>query len=592
MTQNVFKPRFTPRSATALLTSGSLLALGGGAGVLGAVLLASPAGAATFTVANTDNTGIGSLALAIVEANASPGADTIEFAPGVTGMINLVVNLPDITDSLTIRGPGSDALTISGNTLYHAFTIATAGSGGVTISGLTIDGSDTRWTGESSGGAIAVTDTALTLDDVTLTNNRARPTSADTPAEAFGGGLGVNNAPGTGDVVITNSVMTNNVAEGTPGGESDGEPVGGGGAWITADNITVTNSTFSENQAVVGAGIFAIARESLTLTSLTVSNNNATEMGGGLIAAGSNVVISDSVVSGNQAPEGIIGGVYIATDDGENSGTVSVTNTRISDNTSALVGGAFIVGYAEDFKPSLDRVTVTGNVATDLPDTPSLYSGVGGLLLFGSANISNSTISNNTGTGMTLGSESRIPPASTAGIQPMVNVPNDSKVNISNTTISGNSAEGIFAFTYTDGCGSVSTASSVSVCASSISPQSHEANLIELVLTHVLAADNGGEDVAAPAFSLFSLIERPNAAVFAGYGSLFGVDPGLLPVESVSDTVSVVPITFGSAAWNAGWPGFTPPPATDQRGLPRVVDIIDIGAYEVQEAVLLPKFTG
>ena len=592
MTQNAFKPRFTPRSATALLTSGSLLALGGGAGVLGAVLLASPAGAATFTVANTDNNGIGSLSQAIIDANAAAGADTIEFAPGVTGMINLITDLPDITDSLTIRGPGSAALTISGNTLYHAFTIATAGSGGVTISGLTIDGSDTTNTGESSGGAIAVTDTALTLDDVTLTNNRARPTSADTPADAFGGGLGVNNAPGTGDVVITNSVMTNNVAEGTPGGESDGGPVGGGGAWITADNITVTNSTFSENQADVGAGIFALARESLTLTSLTVSNNNATELGGGLLTGGSNIAISDSVVSGNQAPEGIIGGAYIASTAYQNSGTVSVTNTRISDNTSALVGGAFIVGYAEDFKPSLDRVTITGNVATDPPDPSTLYSSVGGLLLFGSAEISNSTISNNTGTGMTLSTGSRVTPVSTAGIQPMINVPSDSNVNISNTTISGNSADGIFALTYTAGCGSVSTASSVSACAGSLSPQAPAPRLVELVLTHVLAADNGGEDVAAPAFSLFSLIERPNAAVFAGYGSLFGVDPGLLPLESVNDTVSVVPITFGSAAWNAGWPGFTPPPATDQRGLPRVVDIIDIGAYEVQDALLLPKFTG
>ena len=193
---------------------------------------------------------------------------------------------------------------------------------------------------------------------------------------------------------------------------------------------------------------------------------------------------------------------------------------------------------------------------------------------------------------MTLSSGSRVTPVSTAGIQPMINVPSDSKVNISNTTISGNSADGIFALTYTDGCGSISAASSISVCAGSLSPQAPAPRLGELVLTHVLAADNGGEDVAGPAFSLFSLIERPNAAVFAGYGSLFGVDPGLLPLESVNDTVSVVPITFGSAAWNAGWPGFTPPPATDQRGLPRVVDIIDIGAYEVQDALLLPKFTG
>lgn len=565
-----------------------MLALGGGAGVLGAVLLASPAGAATFTVANTDNNGIGSLSQAIIDANAAAGADTIEFAPGVTGMINLITDLPDITDSLTIRGPGSAALTIAGNELYHAFTIATAGSGGVTISGLTVDSSDTRNTGEASGGAIAVTDTALTLDDVTLTNNQARPTSA----QAFGGGLGVNNEPGTGDVVITNSVMTNNVAVSTPGGGPDGEPIGGGGAWITADNITVTNSTFSENQADVGAGIFALARESLTLTSLTVSNNNATDMGGGLVAGGSYVAISDSVVSGNQAPEGIVGGAYVASIGGPNAGTVSVTNTRISDNTSALVGGAFIAGFMEDFNTSLDRVTVTGNVATDPPDSSSLYSSVGGLLLFGSAEISNSTISNNTGTGMTLNSGSRMTPVSTAGIQPMINVPSDSNVNISNTTISGNSAEGIVALTYTDGCGTVSTASSLSACASSLSPQTPEANLVELVLTHVLAADNGGEDIATPAFSLFSLIERPNAAVFAGYGTQLGVDPGLLALESVSDTVSVVPLSIGSAAWNAGWPGFTPPPATDQRGLPRVVDIIDIGAYEVQEAVLLPKFTG
>jgi hypothetical protein len=561
-----------------------MLALGGGAGVLGAVLLASPAAAATFTVANTDNNGIGSLSQAITDANASAGTDTIEFAPGVTGMIDLITDLPDITDSLTIRGPGSAALTISGNTMYHAFTIATAGSGGVTISGLTIDGSDTRWTGESVGGAIAVTDTALTLDDVTLTNNRARPTSAD----AFGGGLGVNNAPGTGDVVITNSVMTNNVAEGTSGSGPDDEPAGGGGAWITADNITITNSTFSENQADVGAGIYAIGRESLTLNSLAVSNNNAIEIGGGLVAVGTNVAVSDSVVSGNQSPEGIIGGAYF----GSYGGTASVTNTRISDNTSAIVGGAFIAGFEEEFASSLDRVTVTGNVATAPRDPSTLYSSVGGLLLLGSAAISNSTISDNTGTGIALSSGSGITPVSTAGIQPMVSVPYDSNVNISNTTISGNSAEGIFSLTGDTGCGSVSTAASISVCATSLSPQARRPTSLELSLFHVLAADNGVEDVAAPAFSLFSLIERPNAAVFPGYGTQFGIDPGLLPLESVNNTVSVVPLSIGSAAWNSGWPGFTPPPATDQRGLPRVVDIIDIGAYEVQEAVLLPKFTG
>jgi hypothetical protein len=156
-------------------------------------------------------------------------------------------------------------------------------------------------------------------------------------------------------------------------------------------------------------------------------------------------------------------------------------------------------------------------------------------------------------------------------------------VTISNSTVSNNSREGI-----------TLNQRALSVGSTSVSPAAcgYLGFEVNLGLVHVLAADNGLEDVAATAFSLFSLIEKPNAAVFPGYGTQFGVDPGLLPLERISDTVSVVPIPFGSPAWNAGWPGFTPPPATDQRGLPRVVDIIDIGAYEVQESFVLPKFTG
>ena len=113
-----------------------------------------------------------------------------------------------------------------------------------------------------------------------------------------------------------------------------------------------------------------------------------------------------------------------------------------------------------------------------------------------------------------------------------------------------------------------------------------------MTLDHVLAANNGVEDVALPATATFSLIETPNASLTAGTGTVTGMDPDLKPLDRISDTVSVVPIAMGSAAWNAGNPNFTPPPATDQRGLPRVVDIIDIGAYEVQEQLIFPKFTG
>ena len=51
--------------------------------VLAGFLLSSLAAAATFTVININDSGAGSLRQAILDANANPGPDTIDFAiPG------------------------------------------------------------------------------------------------------------------------------------------------------------------------------------------------------------------------------------------------------------------------------------------------------------------------------------------------------------------------------------------------------------------------------------------------------------------------------------------------------------------------------
>src|SRR5262249_44175592 len=88
----------------------------------------------TFTVTNLLDTGAGSLRAAVAAANANPGADTIDFA--TTGTIALTSGQLDITDSLTINGPGADALTVSGNHASRVFGIA--GDPTVTIAGLTV----------------------------------------------------------------------------------------------------------------------------------------------------------------------------------------------------------------------------------------------------------------------------------------------------------------------------------------------------------------------------------------------------------------------------------------------------------------------
>ena len=66
----------------------------------------------TFTVTNLLDSGPDSLLAAVAAANAHPGPDAIDFA--TTGTVTLTSGQLSITDSLSIRGPGVNALTISG----------------------------------------------------------------------------------------------------------------------------------------------------------------------------------------------------------------------------------------------------------------------------------------------------------------------------------------------------------------------------------------------------------------------------------------------------------------------------------------------
>src|SRR5215813_11112292 len=87
--------------------------------VIGALFIfAGVTRANTFVVTNTDNSGPGSLAQAILDANANPGPDIITFNIPGSGVHTISPNtsLPTITDPLTIDGytqPGASANTLS-----------------------------------------------------------------------------------------------------------------------------------------------------------------------------------------------------------------------------------------------------------------------------------------------------------------------------------------------------------------------------------------------------------------------------------------------------------------------------------------------
>src|SRR5262249_46962547 len=63
-----------------------------------------------FTVTNLADSGPGSLRQAVLDANAQPGLDVIDFASGLQGTIALTSGPLNITDGLMVTGPGADQL--------------------------------------------------------------------------------------------------------------------------------------------------------------------------------------------------------------------------------------------------------------------------------------------------------------------------------------------------------------------------------------------------------------------------------------------------------------------------------------------------
>ena len=85
---------------------------------------------ATFLVTTLADTGAGSLRQAVLDANTHAGADTIVFKipaalllPDGTGTIHVLNPEIAIKDTLTIKGPGIDILTLSGDDLRRIFKI-------------------------------------------------------------------------------------------------------------------------------------------------------------------------------------------------------------------------------------------------------------------------------------------------------------------------------------------------------------------------------------------------------------------------------------------------------------------------------------
>ena len=287
---------------------------------------------AIFTVTNSTDAGPGSLRDAIAMANspAAPGPDEIQFS--TSGQINLSSGAIEISEELTITGPGQDLLTIDANLTSRIFNI-TATTGDFKISGLTVREGQTTGQSQSGGAIRAVSSGTLHLVDVGVSDSRT------TGSLASGGGVST-----SGDLTVTNSLVKGNSIN----------PLNAGGGGIHADgDVTITNSKVCENSgAEAGGGIFAGG--DVTLNSSTVSNNSSSNAGGGIRGFG-NVMLINSTVSGNESGNQGGGGISA-------SGAVTLDHSTVSGNSS-IRNGDRGGGINASGTVTLDHSTVSGNTA-------------------------------------------------------------------------------------------------------------------------------------------------------------------------------------------------------------------------------------
>ncbi len=334
---------------------------------------------AIFMVTNTNDGAVaqagdlpGSLRQAIFDANAAAGADTIQFASGLSGgTITLTAGELFITDSLTIQGLGAANLTIDANGGSRIFNLDDGNSAAdinVSIDGLTLTGGSA--TG-ANGGAIFSREN-LTVSNSTITGNSA----------GHSGG-GIYAALGLGATTILNSTLSGNTA----GND------GGGLYSINSAATRIQNSTISGNTAADGGGIGGAPYSGGTLTILdsTISGNSATSDGGGFWGGGDTggtVTLQNSTIYGNFA-NGNGGGFWAAT-----FGTTTIQNSTISGNTSDADSNGS--GSGGGVYSSQGTVSVQSTIVATNTDNTSTAPDMGGA---GTVTASNSLIGDNTGSG-------------------------------------------------------------------------------------------------------------------------------------------------------------------------------------------------
>lgn len=288
----------------------------------------------TLTVTNNLDTGVAGDGSLRGEIAAAQSGDTINFAPNLAGQtITLTNGELAINNNLDIEGLGANQLTVSGNNASRIFDISSGVT--ATIAGMTItDGlanGSSPVIASTGGGILNFGNLALSTD--VLSDNQAVGDPGASPFGRAGGAIGGGLANvGTGTLTVSSCAFFSNLALGADGssGSSAGsvsggavanfnsaaasiadslfagnvaqagssesgtlDATGGGGAINNTSTVTITGSTFRDNQAIGGNDSVGVVRPGLGVGGAILS--------GGPLGPAAKLVVIDSAFEHNQA---------------------------------------------------------------------------------------------------------------------------------------------------------------------------------------------------------------------------------------------------------------------------------------------------
>lgn len=342
-------------------------------GMAGAALAPGVAQADTFVVENLlDDGSPESLRGALHKAWANGyERDHIVFASDLSGTIQLSdeplyddLDFGSPTDPgypVAIHGPGADRITVRAADRHRVFEIHHCRCPGAwTISGLTLEGSSAH----TFGGVIFSHYGSLHVQDSVLTGG-APVADGMTPGPhvAAGGAIFASET----SVSVDSSTLRGNTA-----------PYGGA-IDVFAGDLSVTDSTISNNDAGRDGGGISINYGNLTVRSSTIESNDAgtdgapdpSGDGGAIFAASTMALISNSTITGNTAEDG---GALASTEsslfhpDAEGSGATRILNSTVAGNSVTETGGGLSLQDPEGATVLHNSIFAGNSAGTADPD--------------------------------------------------------------------------------------------------------------------------------------------------------------------------------------------------------------------------------